>query len=240
MILEIEGRHAEGCGSACVVPRQDPLASVREQFDELTKPLIRHLLVHAHSILQSDDLAWDAVQESLLGLWQKAQDGNSVLDFAGPWLCRAVILRSLQIARQNGRRSRYERLAATHRTDLMSCPAENGQLEVEELRQVIGLAIAALPDEFRAVLERRIHQGLDYSAISQQLGIPVGTVRSRLNRARTMLQEILESATCRSAPSKAQSNLDSEHSGCKCQAVDSARRKVANCSSYSDREAGSR
>lgn len=197
MILNLEHPHHQCCAqlhdqaiAACESEK------VRKQFDELTRPLIQHLLGHARSILHSEDLAWDAVQEALLGLWKKVQRGAAVLDYAGPWLCRAVELCSLQIARQNGRRSRHEQKAAACRSDSVPCHTQHDGVEVDELRRILDVAISALPDEYRRVLELRTRRGLDYATVAQELGIPVGTVRSRLNRARLMLQQILSRAIC--------------------------------------------
>ena len=52
-------------------------------------------------------------------------------------------------------------------------------------------AIAALPDEFRETLVLRELQGLDYRAIAEVTGVPVGTVMSRLARARRRLMALL-------------------------------------------------
>lgn len=171
--------------------------SARALFDTQTRPLIRHLLSHARSILHSEDLAWDAVQEALLGLWRKVRQGDTILDYAGPWLCRAVVLRSLQILRQNGRRGRHERNAAACRQELVTLsPHQHGCACAEEDRQIIALALTALPDDYRLVMTLRLERGLDYAAVARELGLPVGTVRSRLNRARKLLQTILNSSIC--------------------------------------------
>ncbi|KKM72935.1 hypothetical protein LCGC14_1415590 [marine sediment metagenome] len=53
-------------------------------------------------------------------------------------------------------------------------------------------ALAALEDDFRAVVVLRDVEDMDYEQISGVLGIPVGTVKSRLYRARRMLQETLK------------------------------------------------
>lgn len=239
MILELEQRPAEERDSSHDEDREDSSAMAREQFNELTKPLMCHLLEHARSILHSEDLAWDAVQEALLGLWQKAERGDAVLSFAGPWLCRAVILRSLQIARQNGRRSRHERLAAACRTDIAACHLANGDDDSDELRRVLDLAMAALPCEFRSVLDLRILQGLDYAATAHHLGIPIGTVRSRLNRARSLLHQILETATCDTMAKKRHTRNRISHPERQSFVSEYCQTGCINCSSCSDREEGS-
>ena len=52
-------------------------------------------------------------------------------------------------------------------------------------------ALAELPDEFRVVLVLREMEGLDYDTIAKILELPIGTVRSRLHRARLQLKEQL-------------------------------------------------
>ena len=55
----------------------------------------------------------------------------------------------------------------------------------------IGDALMALPDEFRAVAVLYFMEDLSYEAIAQMLDVPIGTVRSRLHRARKQLQKSL-------------------------------------------------
>ena len=59
------------------------------------------------------------------------------------------------------------------------------------LREDLDHAIASLPDVFRAVVVMVDVQGLAYRDVSEALDIPVGTVRSRLSRGRSLLQETL-------------------------------------------------
>ena len=54
-------------------------------------------------------------------------------------------------------------------------------------------ALEQVSDEHRHILILREMEEMDYSAISDVLELPVGTVRSRLHRARLQLKEILES-----------------------------------------------
>ena len=67
------------------------------------------------------------------------------------------------------------------------------QIEKDELRQCVRAAIAMLDVDRRSVLLLRDFDGLDYEQIAEALEIPIGTVRSRLHRARLELKSILES-----------------------------------------------
>jgi RNA polymerase sigma-70 factor, ECF subfamily len=70
-------------------------------------------------------------------------------------------------------------------------PAPSERLEREERCQCVRRAIARLTDQQRAVLVLREIEGLHYEEIAEILALPVGTVRSRLHRARTQLRERL-------------------------------------------------
>lgn len=68
-------------------------------------------------------------------------------------------------------------------------PAESvlGRLSGEQ----VSLAIAALPLDYREVSARYFLEDLSYAEIAEELGVPVGTVRSRLHRGRKLLQRSL-------------------------------------------------
>ena len=65
-------------------------------------------------------------------------------------------------------------------------------MEREQLQQAIGRAIATIPEKYRLSLVLRDVEGLPYEEIAHVLGIPGGTVRSRINRARAMLKRKLD------------------------------------------------
>ena len=58
-------------------------------------------------------------------------------------------------------------------------------------RQVIDRALAALPDDLRVVVTLRDMQGLEYKEIAAALDVPIGTVESRIFRARQKLKPLL-------------------------------------------------
>src|SRR5215467_14355025 len=65
-------------------------------------------------------------------------------------------------------------------------------LEREQLQGTVGRAIATVPEKYRLALVLRDIEGLAYEEIAEVLGLPGGTVRSRINRARGMLQRKLQ------------------------------------------------
>ena len=71
-------------------------------------------------------------------------------------------------------------------------PRPDAALERRELESALGRAIAELPEDRRIVVVLRDIEGLSYEEIAQVLEIELGTVRSRLHRARADLKEKLE------------------------------------------------
>ena len=65
-------------------------------------------------------------------------------------------------------------------------------LERQQLQEAVGRAIATVPEKYRLALVLRDIEGLAYEEIAQVLGVPGGTVRSRINRARGMLKRKLQ------------------------------------------------
>ncbi|MEW4982370.1 MAG: RNA polymerase sigma factor RpoE [Cycloclasticus sp.] len=62
----------------------------------------------------------------------------------------------------------------------------------EEIRETIQRAIEALPEELKRAIRYRELDGMSYEEIAQKMGCPVGTVRSRIFRAREAVDKILE------------------------------------------------
>ena len=71
-------------------------------------------------------------------------------------------------------------------------PDPGSAAESAESRDIVADALAALDEPFRIVLVLRDMQDMDYAEMSQVLDVPVGTVKSRLFRARSLLRERLE------------------------------------------------
>lgn len=93
--------------------------------------------------------------------------------------------------------------ANTRRPREASLDAERGRRPIEprridaafgemELRDRLDKAIAKLPDEYRVLIAAHHLQGVQYDALAEALGIPLGTVKTHLHRAKRRLREILD------------------------------------------------
>ena len=147
------------------------------------------LLVHACG---SREMAEDLAQETFARVFQKLHLFEGRCGFY-TWLCRIA----MNLLADERRRKRLENQAGREGFEMAllanaDCTTAEQQVEKDELRQCVQRAIAMLDVERRAVLLLRDFDGLDYEQIAEALQIPIGTVRSRLHRARLELKSILE------------------------------------------------
>jgi RNA polymerase sigma factor (sigma-70 family) len=139
------------------------------------------------------ELAEDLTSTVFLEAWRKRGDVKLQGDSALPWLYGVA----LNCAR-NARRSLRRHRAALGRLALER-PSPGSSEETREVGRVLEL-LRRLPKDQRDVVVACAWTGLSYADAAFALGIPVGTVRSRLSRARTRLAE-LEAATDPPRPS---------------------------------------
>jgi RNA polymerase sigma-70 factor (ECF subfamily) len=163
-----------------------------DQFAEVVHTRLPRLQRLARRVLHSEDLADDAVQEALLSLWK---EGRMPANPEG-WLVRAVVLRSLHLNRSRRRRRSYEARAGALRSEHDPCGDAARALEAKEVAHAIAALLGKLPEHLRAVFVLREAEQYDYEAIATALDVPLGTVRSRLHRAREALKHDLRALAC--------------------------------------------
>jgi len=173
-------RRIDGGGSASVA--SNPRVDLNDA--QLHVPRLLHV---ARRILGSDDLAWDAVQDALILLWHEQRPPP---DLPG-WLVRTVVHRSLHHERTLRRRRVHEQRGGVAAWEVRGSEDPARSVENLELAALVAEAIEALPHDFAAPLRLRDIDGLEYEQIAARLELPVGTVRSRLHRARARLRSLL-------------------------------------------------
>lgn len=141
-------------------------------------------------ILRDRDAVEDVVQTTFTKAWFRIDSfkGDSGLY---TWLYRVAVNASKDYIKGRSRRPaapldevRAARIASPH-------PHVLEGIERRELRQRVRGAIAALPEHYRVVLALRELEGLTYQGIAEILNISLGTVESRLFRARRRLAALL-------------------------------------------------
>lgn len=168
-----------------------------EAFGVLVERHQDRLFAGLYRMLGSADEAREAAQDAFVHAYQKLDTFQGKSAFS-TWLFRIAV--NAAFSRQ--RRSRRYRASlngagdpaafepADHRTG--SDPAQ--PLEQSETQQIVQDALAALPDEFRTVLVLKEMEGLRYEEIAEVVGVPIGTVRSRIHRGRSELRQKLRVA----------------------------------------------
>jgi RNA polymerase sigma factor (sigma-70 family) len=150
------------------------------------EPLIPALRRYARALLRNPTAADDLVQDCLeraVGGWQQRREGNT-----RSWLFTILHNLAVNQFRQSASRGRHVTIDETNEDDF-------GQEAVQEqtlmYRDVLD-KLAKLPDDQRAVLLLVAVEDLSYAEAAKVLNIPIGTVMSRLSRARERLQQEIE------------------------------------------------
>ncbi len=157
-------------------------------FEEIVRRYQRRAYAVAVRIVRRHDVADDVVQEAFLRAWQSLASFDLARPF-GPWIAR--ISANLAINHVRSPVAREEELPDGHRE---TPAAGSGPLDVVlegEAQRVLEEALRSLPDEQRAVFVLRVSEDLSYREIAEALGLQVGTVMSRLHRAREKLAAAL-------------------------------------------------
>lgn len=167
------------------------LAGEEEAFGQLAEKYQHRLYNGMVQLLRSESDAEDVVQDALVLAFTKLDSfkGNSAFF---TWLYR--ISYNVAITRL---RRRKPNISIDGQTDVRldfpdTGPAPDEPLRQREEAQQLHEALGKLSEEHRTILILREMDELDYDAIAEILDLPVGTVRSRLHRARTHLREHLE------------------------------------------------
>jgi len=160
-------------------------------FEELAMPLFDQLYNFAHWLTQNSSEAEDLVQETYIKALKGFSSFQANTNFRA-WIYR--ILRNTFLTSRTG-------LKATSTVPLddeeegLEMPATGGTPESIFLdkaqEQLLQSAMEQLPLRFREILLLCDVEEMSYKEISESLAIPIGTVMSRLSRARKALREIL-------------------------------------------------
>ena len=148
-------------------------------------------------VLRDEEQARDVVQDAFLKAYGSLDRFEGRSGFY-TWLYRIAMNLCLdRKRRERGRRSERDEdalLEAPADPEAVGAPAPGVALERAELGEQLARAIASLPVEARRTLELREIDGLSYHEIAEVLGVPKGTVMSRLHHARRRVREALAAA----------------------------------------------
>jgi RNA polymerase sigma-70 factor, ECF subfamily len=152
----------------------------------------------AYRMLADEDLAEDAVQNAFISAF------NNLSSFRGgsfkAWVMRMVTNGCYDELRRQKRRPTTPLDPVDENDEELDSaawlasdePSAEIKMEQAELEHALQHCLEQLPPEFRAVVVLVDVQGLDYSEVSQSAQTPLGTIKSRLARARLKIRDCLQ------------------------------------------------
>ena len=153
------------------------------------------LINFIYHYLKDSESAEDVVQETMIKLYQKKHYYKEIAKFS-TWLY--TIAKNLANTELRKRKNRKITLLSHFSNDdktyeIPSDDLEIGQqVQTDVVNEIIKNAVNQLSEKFKTVIILRDIQEISYEEISEIIGIPIGTVKSRINRARLQLQDELK------------------------------------------------
>jgi RNA polymerase sigma-70 factor (ECF subfamily) len=167
---------------------EDALAELYDRVSRIAYGL-------ALRVLRDERHAEDAVQEAFLQVWRSAATFRAERAKASTWILTLVHRRAVDLVR------REERRQADPITDDSIVGQTPQHEQTEEAvwlrfeRERVQSALAQLPDVQREALELAYYGGFSQSELAERLGVPLGTIKSRMFAGLARLRELLDDST---------------------------------------------
>ena len=164
-------------------------------YIELVNRFRDRLINFVYPFLGNLEQAEDVVQDTMLKLYEKKHYYREIAKFSTWIYTIARNLANTELRKKKRRKTTYiSRMTREERQyDIPAVqPDLNQNIQNEFIRERINEAIKELPEHFKTVIILRDIQELSYDDISNIVGVPLGTVKSRINRARLQLQAELQ------------------------------------------------
>jgi RNA polymerase sigma-70 factor (ECF subfamily) len=136
-------------------------------------------------VVFDDAAAEDLTQETFERAWRSRASYRGAAEEVGAWLYRIAMNTAMSWLRR-------QKLARLLPTRLFGGDADSGGMELVENRQLADVALAALSPKLRVVVVMTYYSGLTRQEIAAALGVPPGTVASRLALAQQTMRAALE------------------------------------------------
>lgn len=151
---------------------------------------VDHVYSVASHVLGGDDDADDVVEWTFTKVWTDAHRYDSARGSVGAWI--VIIARSYSMTRRRSesRRLRNDEARTAYLVDEASFAAASPlqNTEQNESRTLINGAMEQLPDDQQRVLQMSYFDGMSQSEIASKLGVPLGTVKTRVRLALAKLR----------------------------------------------------
>ena len=161
-------------------------AKDRKAFEALYQVYYRRLFGYLLKLTRRTDLVEEVLNDVMLAVWKCAGtfDGRSRVS---TWIFGIAYHKALKVLA----RRPEEQEDSEERPEPVDSEEPESLAARRELAGVLGRALGALPPEQRAVVELTYYYGLAYQEISEIVGCPVNTVKTRMFHARRRLRELL-------------------------------------------------
>jgi RNA polymerase sigma-70 factor (ECF subfamily) len=158
-------------------------------FDKCIAENQRRVFQIAYSVLGNSADAEDVAQEAFLRAYQKFASLREAEKFRA-WVNRIVF--RLALNRRRGYRRRLVRDSAWQIAETPTMVDGAKDAEQRAMLHRLRKEIESLPEKFRTVLQLSLAEEMDAADVGAVLGIPAGTVRSRVHTARKLLLEVMK------------------------------------------------
>ena len=138
-------------------------------------------------IVRDRALAEDAVQEAFLAVWRSAGAFLAEQGKPSTWILTLVHRRAVDLVRREERR----RAEPLEDTDHPTGEATDEEAWLRAQRQVVQEALRKLPPDQREAIELAYYGGFTQSELAERLGLPLGTIKSRMFTGLKRLRELL-------------------------------------------------
>ena len=159
-----------------------------DAFEQLVEAYRNQVFRLALRMCGNEADADEVAQEAFLSAWKGLPNFRGESRFS-TWLYQLTTHAAIDLLRREKRQAAAEDIDGITAADDGPSPQERGGRA--ETRREVRSALMQLPEEYRQVLLLRFMQELSYEEIGQALKLPAGTVKSRLNRAKAQLKDIL-------------------------------------------------
>jgi RNA polymerase sigma-70 factor (ECF subfamily) len=163
-------------------------------LDEVYQRYARAVHSLAYRVVRDNAIAEDVTQEVFLKLWRQPESYNAERGALGSWLLSVAHNRAIDVLRRRKVREEHplpeEREAGDMIADGAIDPSEAAGLK--EAADAVRRALAKIPKNQREAIEMAFFQGKTHAEISEELGEPLGTAKTRIRLGMRKLRGILE------------------------------------------------
>jgi RNA polymerase sigma factor (sigma-70 family) len=160
----------------------------REAFAQLFDHFAPRINGYLQRLGADPTLAEEVTQDVMTTLWQKAGLFDPAKSSVATWLYRIARNRRIDALRQN----RFEPLGNSDLESAVDNLNLDHELDMQQREAQLRRALQDLPKEQLSLVRLAFFEGLSHSEIAEKLGLPLGTVKSRIRLAFTRLRRQLE------------------------------------------------